>query len=106
MFPGETIDTSGTSLTLTEYITYPGFPVVTYTPGEVVTFGGGDTIGYFGTFVQPQGTNAEPVYSLRFQGTLQTSLPRTLVVDTTSIYDIYTPSGPGLEATTSKDDCP
>jgi len=107
MFPGETIDTSGTSITITSYTTYPGFPVITYNPGASLTFSGGDTIGYFGTFVVPQGTNGEPVYSLRFQGILQTSLPRTLVVDTTSIYDTYIPAIPGSsEAKTTKDDCP
>jgi len=108
MFPGETIDTSGTSIIITEYTTYPGFPVIIYNPGTLLSFSGGDTIGYFGTFVWYQGANAEPVYSLRFQGILQTSLPRTLVVDTTSVYDTYTPYNPFplREAYSSKDDCP
>ena len=106
MFPGETINASSSNLIFTEYTTYPGFPVITYSVGSGVSFPGGGTVGTFGTDVIPQGTNGEPAYSLRFQGIISTDLPRTLVIDTTSIYDTYTPSGPGLEATTSKDDCP
>ena len=103
MLPGETITTVGTSVDLVSYTTYPVGGVTFTGPfGSALSFTDGTTTGTFGTYVNPQGANDNPAYSLRFVGTIQTDYPRTLSVDVISVYDTYTP---GLNPATSKDDC-
>ena len=104
MLPGETILSSGTSVDLISYVSIGGY---TYNGpfGAQLSFTDGTTIGTFGTYTNYQGNEGDenPVYSLRFTGTIQTDYHRTLIVDITSVYDTYTS---GINPTSSKDDCP
>jgi hypothetical protein len=104
MFPGETINPYESDVAFFSYTTYP-FGGVTFTGpfGPEVQFIEGQTFGYFGIDVIPQSTNGNPAYSLRFTGTIITDYPRTLVIDTTSVYGTYTA---GLSPRTDLNDCP
>jgi hypothetical protein len=107
LLPGESIDDIATSVSLESYTTIidsGGF----ISSGQTFTgpFGSelefsGSGIGTFSTIVVSQNTNSNPVYSLRFVGTLVTD-QRTIPIDITSIYDTYTP---GLTPTSSKNNC-
>ena len=88
--PGETIDIANTSVRVTGYIVYGGGAIFYPTnPGTgFLTFTSGSFFGSFGVTVN-QGLDINPAETLYIQGSIRTSLGRTIPIDIQSTYTSY-----------------